>query len=232
MDTGKIRSFRWVIAGLALTVAGAFLAWAILFGINLHARFQAQSLLTAVRSMQVGSTTFEETRPLLERYRAITVPASFTGQYSADTGFYINVGQGNFEGPRERFYFLRHFGLVFWGAGTEMYFRNDRLCLLRFSFGTEANRKGDSREGFSLTTEQTLGKNEFVLSGGHRTGSSPYMYMQVHQIRLPADATSAERAHAFAYDLSCVTRLGGCRDASQILAPMPIRQDWKIRHPD
>ena len=232
MDTGTIRRVRWVVAALSLMAAGAFLAWAILFGVNLHARFQGQSLAAAVRSMQVGSTTLEETRPLLERYRANTVPASFTGQYLADTGFYINVGHENIEKLGERFYFLRYVGLAFWGAGAEMYFRNGRLCELTFSFGTEVSRKGDFREGFSLTTEQSLGKNKFIMSGGHVTGGSRYMFTRVHHITLPAYATSVERAHAFAYDLSCVTRLGGCRDVSQVLAPMPIRQDWDARHPE
>ena len=220
------------MTALALTVAGAFLAWAILFGVNLHARFQAQSLVAAMRSMQVGSTTLEEIRPLLERYRASTLPASFTGQYLADAGFYIGLGHENIERLRERFYFFRYVGLAFWGAGGEMYFRNGRLCELRFSVGTEVNRKGEFREAFSLTTEQSLGKNEFVMSGGHVTGGGRYMFTRVDHIILPADATSTERAHAFAYDLSCVARLGGCRDVSQVLASMPIRRDWEARHPD
>jgi hypothetical protein len=216
MGTGRIRWVRWVGVLIVLTVAGFFLAWAILFGINLHARFQAQSLVAAVRSMQVDSTTLEETRPLLERYRASTLPASFTGQYLADTGFYINVGHESIEKLGERFYFLRHFGLAFWGAGAEMYFRNGRLCELRFSVETEVNRKGEFREGFSLTTEQSLGKNEFVMSGGHVTGGSCYMFTRAHHITLPADATTTERAHAFAYDLSCVTKRGGCQVRSRI----------------
>ena len=62
-----------------------------------------------------------------------------------------------------------------------MYFRIGRLCELEFSVGTEVNRKGDFREGFSLTTEQSLGKNEFVMSGGHVTGGSRYMFIRVHQ---------------------------------------------------
>lgn len=224
------KSVRCIIAALAVTSAGAFITWAILFGVNLHSRFQAQSLVAAVRSMQVGSTTLEETRPLLERYRASTLPGSLTGQYGADTGFYVSVGHENIERLTERFYFLRYVGLAFWGAGAEMYFRNGRLCELRFSVGTEVNRHGEFREGLSLTTEQSLGKNEFDMSGGHVTGGSRYMFTRVHHMKLPADATSAERAHAFAYDLSCVTKLGGCRDVSQVLAPMPIRQDWDARH--
>ena len=172
MGTGGILWVRRAGLLILLTVAGLFLAWAVLFGINLHARLQAQSLVVAMRSMQVDSTTLEETRPLLERYHASPVPASFTGQYLADIGFYINVGQESIERLGERFYFLRHVGLAFWGAGAEMYFRNGRLCELKFSVGTEVNRKGEFREGFSLTTEQSLGKNEFVLSGGHVTGGS------------------------------------------------------------
>jgi hypothetical protein len=231
MDPGTSRRVRWILATLTLTVAGAFLAWAILFGISLHARFQAQSLVVAVRSMQVGSATLQETRPLLERYRAGTLPTSFTTQYLADTGFYIRLGHDNIERLGERFYFLRYIGLAPWGAVAEMSFRKGRLCELRFSVGTEVNRNSEFREGLYLTTEQFLGKNEFVMSGGHMTGGSRYMFTRVHDITLPADATSAERAHAFAYDLSCVTRLGGCRDVSQVLAPMPVRQDWEARHP-
>ena len=230
MGTGRIRWVRWVGVLIVLTVAGFFLAWAILFGINLHARFQAQSLVAAVRSMQVGSTTLEESRPLLERQRASTLPASLTGQYMADTGFYIRVGHENW--LRERFYFLRYVGLAPWGAGAEIYFRDGRLCELRFSVGTEVNKKEEFREAFSLTTEQSLGKNPFEISGGHVTGGSRYMFTRVHHVRLPTDATSVERTHAFAYDLSCVTTLGGCPDVSQVLASKPIRQDWNARHPD
>ena len=226
------KGVRWVIAALALTFTSAFIAWTILFGVNLHSRSQAQSLAAAVRSMQVGSTTLEETRPLLGRYNATTLPASFSAQYGADAGFYMSVGHEDIQRLSERFYFLRYVGLTFWGASAEMYFRNGQLCELRFSVGTEVNRKGGFREGFDLSTEQSLGKNEFDMSGGHVTGGRRYMFTRVHRIQLPADATPAERAHAFAYDLSCVTTLGGCRDVGQVLAPKPIRQDWDARHPD
>ena len=165
-------------------------------------------------------------------YRASTLPASFTRQYSADLGFDIDVRNENIESLRERFYFLRYVGLASWGAGAEMYFRNGRLCELRFSVGTEVNRKGDYREGFSLSTEQSIGKNEFGMSGGHVTGGSRYMFTRVHRITLPADATPDERVHAFAYDLSCVTRLGGCQDVGQVLALKRIREDYDARHPD
>jgi hypothetical protein len=232
MGIGRIRRVRWVGVLVLLTVAGFLLPWAILFGLNLHARFQAQSLVEAVGSMRVGVTTLEDTRLLLKQYRASTLSDFYTSQYSADAGFDINVSHEDIENLRERFYFLRYVGLAPWGASTEMYFRNGRLCELRFSVGTEVNRKVDFREGFSLTTEQSLGKNEFEMSGGHVTGGSRYMFTRVHHITLPADATSAERAHAFAYDLSCVTKLGGCRDVSQVLLSKPIRQDWDARHPD
>jgi hypothetical protein len=208
MSIGRIRRVRWVGVLVLLTVVGFFLAWSILFGLNLHARFQAQSLVGVVGSMQVGVTTLEETRLLLKQYRASTLSDFYTGQYSADSGFVMFESGEDIDNLRERFYFLRYVGLAPWGAGTEMYFRNGRLCELRFSVGTEVNRKRDFREGFSLTTEQSLGKNEFGMSGGHVTGGSRHMFTRVHHITLPADATSAERAHAFAYDLSCFTKLG------------------------
>jgi len=37
------------------------------------------------------------------------------------------------------------------------------FCELKFSVGTEVDRKGEFREGYSLTTEQCLGNNEFIM---------------------------------------------------------------------
>ena len=123
MDTGTIRGVRFALAALALTAAGGFLLWVILFGISLHARFQAQSLIVALRSMQVGSTTLEEARPTLTQYRFSTVPDSFARSYSADTGFDITVGDKFIERLSERFYFLRYLGLALWDSDAAMYFR-------------------------------------------------------------------------------------------------------------
>ena len=232
MGKARIRWARRVGALMALMAGGTFLAWAVLFAINLQARFQAQSLVIAVRSMQVGSTTLEETRPLLARYRANALDATYTRQYSADIGFVIHVGHEHIEELGERFYFLRYAGLAPWGVGTEMYFRSGRLCELRLGAGTEVNKKEGFREGVDLSTEQSLGNKEFEMSGGHMTGGSRYIFFRVHTVRLPADATSTERAHALAYDLSCVTKLGGCKDVSQVLALKLVRQDWDARHPD
>ncbi len=180
--------------------------------------------------MQVGSTTLEETRLILAQYHANTLPALYTDQYKADAGFSVQVGYEN-EELRERFYFLRYVGLAPWSAGAEIYFKNGRLCELRFSVATEVKRKGDFREGFDFSTEQSLGKNEFNMTGGHMTGGSRYIFFRVHTITLPSDATPAERAHAFAYDLSCVTRIGGCRDVSQVLAFTTILHDLDARPP-
>ncbi len=225
------RRVRFARNALALTVACTLLLWAILFGVNLHRRLQAQSVVAALRTMQVGSTTLEEARPILARYHAATLPASFTNQYSADYGFWIAEANPIPDRLTDRFYFLRYLGLGLWESYTEIYFRNGRLCLLRFSFWTEVTRKQEFRQGFCLETRQSLGEKEFEMSGGVAMGHR-YIYFGVHDIRLPADATPAERAHAFAYDLSCVTALGGCRDVSQILPLGSIRSDFDVRHPD
>jgi hypothetical protein len=107
MDTGTIRRVRWVIAALALTTACAFLAWAILLAAR---AFSGAIPCGRSTFYEVGSTTLEETRPILARYRASTLPASVTGQYSGDTGFYI-VGDEIIERLGERLYFLRYVGL-------------------------------------------------------------------------------------------------------------------------
>jgi hypothetical protein len=231
MDSGKLRLIRFARTALALTAA-ALLLWATLFGVNLRRRFRAQSVVMALRSMQVGSTTLEEAQPILARYAAGTLPASFTSAYSADYGFWIGESNPIPDRLTDRFYFLRYLGLALWESDTEMYFRNGRLCLLRFSVWTEVTRKQEFRQGFRLETTQSLGQKEFVMSGGAVTGGHQYIFFGIHDVRLPADATPAERTHAFGYDLSCVTALGGCRDVSQILPYRSVRSDFDARHPN
>jgi len=87
--------------------------------------------------------------------------------------------------------------------------------------------------GFDLSTRQSSAADaRFVISGGHVTGGSRYVFSRVKAITLPADATPSERAHAFGYDLSCVAKLGGCQDLSQILDLKAIGQDRDRRRPD
>jgi len=73
MGTGRIHRVRWIGVLTVLTVAGFLLASTIFFGLNPHARFQAQSLVQTVGSMQVGVTTLEDTRLLLKQYQASTL---------------------------------------------------------------------------------------------------------------------------------------------------------------
>jgi hypothetical protein len=221
----------WVVA-LALPAIGAVLAWTALFGINLHERFQAESLVAAVRSMQVGTSTLEEIRPMLARYRTHVAPPFIANQYSVDIGFYVGLGNQYIARMGDRFYFVRYVGLAPWGAGAEIYFKNDRICELRLSALIETKKVEGHRMGFHLSTEESFPSNNgFVISGGHVTGGSRYISFRVQKIMLPGDATPAERTHAFAYDLSCVTRLGSCQDVSQVLDLKATKQDWDRRHP-
>jgi hypothetical protein len=231
MGTATKRCFPWVVT-LALLATGVVLAWTVLFGINLHGRFQAESLVAAVHSMQVGTSTLEEVRPMMARYRTHVASSFVAKQYAADTGFYVGLGNKYIARMGERFYFLRYVGLAPWGAGAEIYFRNERICELRLSVSIETKKVERHREGFDLSTEESFpANNDFVISGGHVTGGSRYIFFRVHKIMLPGDATSAERTHAFAYDLSCVSRLGSCQGVSQVLDLKAIKQDWDRRHP-
>jgi len=127
----------------------------------------------------------------------------------------------------ERFYFLRYVGLASWWAGTEMYFRDGTLCVLRFSMETETTKRYQFRDGYHLqTTASSERKTEFMMSGGAMDGR---YFRRVHAITLPADTTPDERTHALAYDLSCVTRLGGCRDLLQIMSYQLFCQDYAAR---
>ena len=124
-----------------------------------------------------------------------------------------------------RFYFLRYVGLAPWAANAEIYFRDNRICRLSVALFLEIKKVGGDRVGFDLSTRQSSETHEeFVISDGHVTGGNRYVFYGVKTITLPADATPAERAHAFGYDLSCVAKLGGCQDLTQVLDLKAIMQ--------
>jgi uncharacterized membrane protein YdcZ (DUF606 family) len=99
------RRVAWVVA-LALAI-GAVLAWAVLFGINLRERSQSQSLIAAVNSMHVGTSTLEEIQPVLTRYRTYVAEPWMAKQYSADSGIYLGFGNQFIARMGDRFYLLR-----------------------------------------------------------------------------------------------------------------------------
>jgi hypothetical protein len=226
------RRAAWV-AALALPVIGVFPAWAVLFGISLRERSQAQSLIAAVNSMHVGTSTLEEVRPMVARSHAYALDPSIAKYHSADTIIYLVAGNQFMGRIGDRFYFLRYIGLSPWAVNAEIYSRNNRICELSVKLSLETQKVEGNRVGFMLSTQQSSNVGErFIISGGHLTSSSRYVFYRVKSITLPADATPAERAHAFGYNLSCVAKLGGCRDLSQILDLRAVRQDWDHRNPD
>ena len=154
-------------------------------------------------------------------------------QYSADTGIYVGFGNRIMARIGDRFYFLRYIGLAPWAAQAEIYFRNDRICELKVELFLETKKVKGDRVGFVLSTRQSSdAADTFMISGGHVTGGSRYVFYRVETITLPADAIPEERAHAFGYDLSCVARPGGCRDVTQILDLKSIGEDRDRRRPD
>lgn len=183
--------------------------------------------------MHVGTSTVEDVRAILANYHTYVAEPRIAKQYSADSGIYLGFGNQFMARMGDRFYFLRYFGLAPWAANTYIYFRNNRICELRVVLFLETKKVEGHRIGFVLSTQQSSDAAErFVISGGHVTGGSWYVFYRVESIVLPADATPTERRHGFGYDLSCVARLGGCRDLDQILDLNSIGQDRDRRRPE
>jgi hypothetical protein len=122
--------------------------------------------------------------------------------------------------------FLRYMGLAPWGAGADMAFDHGRLCLLNYSVGTIGTGLSKMTESFEIRAEESsTAKTEYMIGGG---GSASRRILQVN---IPSDATSEERGRAFAFHLSCLTRLGGCRTVCDVLPLKPIWQDFVARNP-
>jgi hypothetical protein len=218
---------RIVLKLSLMVVTVCVIGWLYLFAGSVRESQRARSFLNEIRPLKVGSTTLEEARPLLARYAAENLPPSDLSGICpvADTGYVIQFRAKLTLPFAMRFPFLRYVGLVPWGAASDIYFQNGRLCALRYSVGTTRYAQYHVLETFDIRTiESSSAADDYDLGGGGNT------LHRIHGVGLPLNPSPQERAHAFAFNLSCVTQFGGCRTPCEVLPLKPIWDDYDARN--
>ena len=213
----RIRSF--IAKLICLTLVFVLLAWTFLFGSSVRERRQAEALLAAFQSMKTGSTTLNEVQPILAAYSVSNLAGPSCGGHPASKGYSISLADKKLFALETRLPFLRFLGLSPWGAGADLFFNEGKLCHLRFSVGTEITILDHTRGVVNMAAEESTPGREMLIS----SGGPPVNRILV--VTLPGNPTPAQHSHAFAFHLSCLTQLGGCRDICQLLPLKPIWED-------
>ncbi len=191
-----LRRVFFTILTAAAAICLALLA--VAFAQAYRARAFGNEFLADVRNRRVGQSTYQD---------VLRVQAKYRSRSSSEPGDCDqNLCDMAFSGGNERLYRL---GLVP-GAKFIGSLRVQQGLLVEIGVSYQANSH------FNAYTEETIDSAVNPYQVGGKRGSSPPAYSYVWA-RITSAAAPAQREKAYAYNLACLTKLGGCKDANKIL---------------
>jgi hypothetical protein len=188
---------------------------------------RAEALLNDVRSLRVGESSASDVQGVVEKYGGFEYPGGSAdpGCPAPDNSYHAGVTH----------VLLNRFALRFpalWfvirprGVGAEFLLKSGRLCYLSYGVDTFP-----APHQWLLTVSGSMipvGSGEFP--SGYNL---PYRTLEAtgnHNIlnaQATSDAPLEDRRKVFAFDLSCLSRFGGCRSACELLPSAWL--DWQTQ---
>jgi hypothetical protein len=231
---------------LRLLIGLAALPVFVLAGAEVSTRIssrRAERLLHDLNQLQVGKSTFEDARAMIARHGGGVSPNDHLGCSPAHCTFWVALDHYpllmKVWGPHismdalyRVFQVLPRLGMEDWQAGASV--TVDEGIVTRLSCSVLARCSGGGLLGrlieeFSVTPEYLKDRmrersyyvhwlNITTVGGGEG----------IHSVLTPR-ANADERARAYDYDLSCLTRVGGCTSLCQF-APLAFADLVKESH--
>lgn len=193
---------KGVRKGLLFCVSG-IVVFAVVIGIYaIHLRNSAQTLIASAR--QIRSAADAEVQIAMWRRK-------FSGEYSEYTeGNQGRVYQVQLDNRLLSWLHIIPSTVLFVSVGMQERSLGDVLVLL----ATEANGQR-SASVHVIFGGKTLSRNPNVLSVNGTVDASGRPKSTV--VELTSQVPPAEKEKAFAFDARCLVKLGGCKDAAEIL---------------
>jgi hypothetical protein len=176
---------------------------AIAFAQAYRARAFGNEFLADVRNLRVGQSTYQD---------ALRVQAKYRSRWSSELGDCDqNLCDMAFSAGNEWLYRLGLVpGAIFIGG-----LRVRQGVLVRIIVSYQSNSHYDAN------TEETVagpGGSAYEVGGKKIASERTYSYVWA---RITSAATPGEPEKGYAYNLACLTKLGGCKDANKILPILP-----------
>jgi hypothetical protein len=199
---------RFLAAGLAAVMVFLIL----LFAIQFRNRRRAEELLRAVRVIHVGESTAQDVRNATRGFVAVSVPAYSSVCPTADSSYTVAVANYTLNGLGMSFSALRRIGLEPWGVVTEFLFAQGRVCDFYYTLGLLRPNEWKQLKIGVEAPPTTPGVKAEPYYPHYVTGKIINFTTFIYP-----DATAEQRRRAFDFDLSCLTRIGGCTNVCEII---------------
>lgn len=207
--SGSLRFFRWLV-GSVFVVAAVLLC--LIFAIQSGNRRKAENLLRDIQTIHVGKSTTEDVINLLRNYRDTGYPASSSMCPSADSSYSVRIANDSLNQLGMKFPKLRKVGLKPWGVVAMFLLERGKVCYFQYSFGLM--RSNQWKELIvEVAAPPTLPDEEFEPYFPRYLGGKSIHFTTL----IYPEATLDQRRRAFDLDFSCLTRVGGCTNACEMM---------------
>ena len=212
-----------------MVLAVVLLAQLTLLIANIRTRSRAEQLLTSLRKLEVGKSTFDDAKPILVAYKGEKVPPGSDCPLGITYG--ISISNNTIDGLGTNYPLLLEAGVRPVSAVAVLSFESGRLCEFRYGSSALLPAKRypfrDSRSMASRLTELSALTTLRAAKGGENYDISSFetILRGVREggidfglrVVMTPDATPSELQHALAFDLSCFTSLRGFQTLCELM---------------
>jgi hypothetical protein len=204
-------NLKWVVRLAGFVVATLLLGLAWEFFENSRKVSQAESLLVAFGSLKVGQSTADDIDTIVSR-NGIETRSSAIGGVCGPTAktrrTVIESRVLNWLGYRMKA--LRVFGNRAWWIEADFVLDRGKLCYAEYSL-----RTFDGDYSSMVTSRSVIGTENSAPA----FRVSVDIWRNVRRIRTQTNgsATEQEHRHSVDFDLTCLSRLGGCRSSCEVM---------------
>lgn len=192
-----VKKLPVVVSGFLLL---AIFIWAAIWWVTLGTQKAAEALLGDVRHLRAGESTFSDARNFSSKYaRYLSVDSSSCSQMSCNFSF-------SFDNR-----WLHNIRFTAYTLFTcQIVVTSDRVTWMELMMATDA--------GSRVFIEQfpSAGRLAPYKSGGKMTTSAPWHAILI-DVQFTPDASTSLKENALAFNLPCLTKLGGCRYSEEML---------------
>jgi hypothetical protein len=198
-----------LLAGFLVTALWEYLA-------NLRAQREAERLLQEVRALKVNESTADDVKRIVARFGAVESP--FPGYCDKiDSVQAIEVSSVDLNRIGRKMPAFRWFGNSAWQAQAHFAIGHGRLCFIEYSIS--ANPSPPLAGTFfvlNATANYYLPYSQFP-DFSYGVGLRNLHYVHDLSAAVTSLGSDAEHQRSFDFDLSCLSRFGGCRSVCELM---------------
>jgi hypothetical protein len=179
----------------------AVVCTAILSAATMNTKREAQALLSELQAISIGSASFDEVQRIASRFRSRTTEGV---QPCSPDECDLRISFENSWLRRLHLATPTTFGVVLLVRNGRLYYVNAAMTLY----------SGDQVISASTTlSDEGRGQSAYRIVAKRGVGNQPWQAI----VHLTPNATLDERRAGFSFNLSCLDKLGGCKDSSDLL---------------